>query len=486
MHGHRACAMSALEPSPRNLSIVPVSMTDPSPTRGRAMQPVILSGGSGTRLWPLSRRAYPKQFLPLTGTRSLLAETVARTMRCLPQGWVGRPPVVVANQAQQDLVVAALAESAQRDCSLVLEPAARNTAPAIALAAGVALRNGADPLLLVLPSDHVIGREDRFREALGKAANAAEAGRLVTFGIEPDHPETGYGYIRAGGALAGHDGVFAIDRFEEKPTQDRAAHLLAEGGWSWNSGMFLFGASELWAELERTAPDIARAVGEAVSAGSGTEDGFRPAAEPFGKAPSMPIDVAVMERTSHGAVVPADLGWNDIGSWRALLDIAPKNQEGAVVVGDVEARETARSYLRSDGVALAAIGVQDLAVIATPDAVLVCDINKINLVKSIAEKLDEQGRPEARYPSLVRNGWGEVRTLDRHAGGVVQKISIDPGATAERSGPVSHLMVLGGEGGLIVDNTEIAAARGALGAVQDRYVAEAGVSGLALLEIRPA
>ena len=461
-------------------------MTDPSPTRGRALQPVILSGGSGTRLWPLSRRAYPKQFLPLTGARSLLAETVERTVRCRPDDRLGRPPVIVANEAQQDLVVAALTQTAGRDCGLILEPAARNTAPAIALAAGLALRNGDDPLLLVLPSDHVIGREDRFREALARASDAAEAGRLVTFGIEPDRPETGYGYIRAGGALPGRDGVFAIDRFEEKPTPDRAASLLEEGGWCWNSGMFLFGASELWAELERAAPDIAGRVDEAISAGSDAGDGFRPAPEPFAASPSLPIDVAVMERTSQGAVVPADLGWDDIGSWRALFDISPKDGSGSVVIGDVEARATARSYLRADGVALVAIGIKDLAVVAAPDAVLVCDLGKINAVKDVAEKLSEQERPEALYPGVVSAAWGAVRTLDRHMGGLVQKVSIDPGATAERPGPIDQLIVLSGGGRLVIDGSEVEAASGALGPVRDRYLAEAGPTGQALLEIRSA
>jgi mannose-1-phosphate guanylyltransferase/mannose-1-phosphate guanylyltransferase/mannose-6-phosphate isomerase len=390
--------------------------------RGGRIVPVILSGGAGTRLWPLSRELYPKQLLPLLSERSLLQETAKRV-----DGSLFAPPMAVCNDEHRFIIAEQLRLLEIKPQAIVLEPVARNTAPAVAAAAAMLVSREPDALMLVLPSDHAIQDVAAFLKAVETAAAAARTGRLVTFGITPGHAETGYGYIKRGAALDGLSGAFAIERFVEKPDAKTAESYLAEGKWSWNSGMFLFPARLFLDELKRFEPAMADAVAESV-AGAGQDLEFvRLAKESFARAPAKSVDYAVMEKTDKAAVVPASLGWNDVGAWSALWDIGKKDSDANVVVGDVIAHETTGSYLRSDRMLLATLGVSDAVVVATSDVVLVADKNRVQDVKKIVEQLKTKGRSEAVSHPIVYRPWGSYQSIDHGPRHQVKHIMVKPG-----------------------------------------------------------
>lgn len=352
--------------------------------------PIILSGGSGTRLWPLSRSGLPKQFLAIVSDQTLLQETALR--------FAGRPgfaaPTVVCQEDHRFVVAEQLR---QIDCAprrIVLEPAGRNTAPAIALAAFLAAETDPDGLLLVLPADHLIADVPALLDAVTTGAPAARAGRLVTLGIRPDRPHTGYGYIRVGDALPGHAGCHAIDRFMEKPDPETARVFLESGGYLWNGGMFVLGIGNFLTELQRWEPGVFDACRVALDEGAADADFLRPGRAAFARCKSISIDHAVMERTAAGAVVPVDMGWRDIGSWAALWEALDRTAEGNAVSGPVTALDTSGSYLRSDGPTLAVIGVKDHIVVATPDAVLVCPMDRAEEVRLLAETVAKGSRSD--------------------------------------------------------------------------------------------
>jgi len=342
-------------------------------SEGRPIRPVILAGGAGTRLWPLSTAARPKHLLPLLGERSLFELTLERF------GDRFNAPIIVANRAQEVDLRAAAGPCA----TIILEPMKRDSAAAIALAAAHA---GPDELLLVCPSDHHIGDVAAFHEAISLARPEAEAGKIVTFGIEPDHPATGYGYIAAGEG----EGVRPVARFVEKPPQERAEAMLAEGGHYWNAGIFL-ASTETWrGELRQHAPAILEAATEALE--QATRDGqvIRVAEEPFARSPAKSIDYAVMELSDRVAVVPVSMGWSDVGSWTAVFDALEKDEGGNVVVGDALVIDSYANLIRSDGPRVAAIGVDDLVIIATGDAVLVTKLSHAQRVKEAAEWFEQE------------------------------------------------------------------------------------------------
>jgi mannose-1-phosphate guanylyltransferase/mannose-1-phosphate guanylyltransferase/mannose-6-phosphate isomerase len=345
--------------------------------------PVILSGGSGTRLWPLSRAARPKQLLPLTGDQTMLQMTADRTRA----GFA--PPMIVANAAHAHEIEHQLGEVGVTPAALILEPAARNTAPAIALAAALA---APDALLLVMPSDHLIRDPDAFLAAVRTAAPAAGQGWLVTFGITPDRPEIGYGYIRAGDPVL--PGVLRAERFLEKPDVVTAEALVADGRHHWNAGIFLFRADALLAALAGHAPDVLRAVQAAVAARSGEGLRILPDPDSFAAAPSISIDYAVMEKAERVAIVPVSMGWSDIGSWDALHEVGGKDAAGNHVAGDVIAIDSSNCLIRTDGPAVITVGIQDLIVIATRDAVLVVPRGESQRVKQAVEALKARGGKE--------------------------------------------------------------------------------------------
>jgi mannose-1-phosphate guanylyltransferase len=347
-------------------------MSDPTIT------PVILTGGSGTRLWPLSRAARPKQFLPLTGETTMLEQTIARVT-----GKGFGEPLLVGGAAQEDM----LRLLAGSGTAIILEPEARNTAPAIALAA---LALPPDMPMLVMPSDHVIADVGAFEEAITKAAVLANDGWLVTFGIEPTGPETGYGYIEQGAAL-GENG-FEARRFIEKPEREMAQTLLDTGGHHWNGGIFLFTAARYLEALERHAPDIVMAARAAFDTGHHNGSVHRPNADAFADAPSISIDYAVMEKAERVAIVPVSMGWSDVGSWDALHEISEKDVDGNTLSGDTLTIDTANSLIRSDGPKVTTIGVDNLIVVATKDAVLVMPRGESQRVKEAVEIL--KSRPE--------------------------------------------------------------------------------------------
>ncbi len=388
------------------------------------MIPVILSGGSGTRLWPLSRKTHPKQFWPLVSEASLLQETCRRT-----DGLAERDPVVVCNEAHRFFVAEQLQQAGYEKADILLEPVGRNTAPAAAVAAvHLSNENQADPVLLVLPADHAITDLEGFRQALTAGEALAQAGHLVTFGIQPQRPETGYGYIKAGTPVAEEDGAFQIERFVEKPDLETAQRYLEEGGYYWNSGMFMFRASVYLEELARFEPAMAEAARRAVAGAREDLDFIRLDPAAFEESPADSIDYAVMEKTDRGVVLPIDVGWSDVGAWSALWEIGERDEQGNVTRGDVLALESHNNYLRSEQRLLAVLGVDDLVVVDTPDVVLVTRRDRAQDVKALVDRLSEEQRAETDIHARVYRPWGCYQGIDQADRYQVKRISVKPGA----------------------------------------------------------
>ncbi|AYO94468.1 mannose-1-phosphate guanylyltransferase/mannose-6-phosphate isomerase [Xanthomonas axonopodis] len=380
--------------------------------------PIILSGGSGTRLWPLSRESYPKQFLPLVGDKSMLQST---WLRAAPVA--GHAPIVVANEEHRFMAAEQLQQLGVKPSAILLEPKGRNTAPAIAVAALEATRDGADPLLLVLPSDHVIGNEAAFQAAVKVAADAAAQGKLVTFGIKPTAPETGYGYIKAGAGT----GASEVERFVEKPDLATAQSYLASGEYYWNSGMFLFRASRYLEELRKFHPAIADACQKAWENGKRDADFTRLDKDAFAASPSDSIDYAVMEKTADAVVVPLDAGWNDVGSWSSLLDVSSQDAQGNAHHGDVIQLDCQNTYAYGSRL-IAMVGLEDVVVVETPDAVLVGHRDRIQEVKDVVSQIKTAGRSEATWHRKVYRPWGAYDSIDMGQRHQVKRITVKPGA----------------------------------------------------------
>jgi mannose-1-phosphate guanylyltransferase/mannose-6-phosphate isomerase len=385
--------------------------------------PVILSGGAGTRLWPLSRELYPKQLLALLGPRTMLQQTALRV-----EGLDCAAPVVVCNEAHRFLVAEQLRALKITPRAIILEPFGRNTAPAIALAALAALRDAGeiDPLLLVLPADHVLRDTAVFQQVVRTALPAAEQGQLVTFGIVPSTPETGYGYIQRGEP---HGEVFRIARFVEKPDLAHARQFVDAGDYYWNSGMFLFRAGRYLSELAHLAPEIAAACRAAFEGGHADLDFTRVAAPAFERCPSDSIDYAVMEKTAGAVVVPLDAGWSDVGSWSALHAASNADADGNVTHGDVLLEDSSGCYLYAESRLVATVGLKDHVVVETKDAVLVAPRNRVQDVKKLVNRLKEQGRYEHSLHREVFRPWGSYDRIECGERFVVNRVRINPGAS---------------------------------------------------------
>jgi mannose-1-phosphate guanylyltransferase/mannose-6-phosphate isomerase len=387
------------------------------------LYPVILSGGSGTRLWPMSRTLYPKQLLRLLGEDSLLQQTIRRVA---DTGRFARP-LLVANEEHRFIVAEQLREIGAPSQALLLEPVGRNTAPAACVAAMMLAESEPDALMLLLPSDHIIADEAAFAEAVERAAAAARAGALATFGIAPERPETGYGYIRRGAPVDGIAGVFHVAEFVEKPGSALAEHFVASGEHFWNGGMFLFPVALFLDELERIRPDIVGACRQALAAARRDDDFIRLDRAAFEACPADSIDCAVMEHTTRAAVVPVGMGWSDVGSWDALWDISDKDDAGNAVIGNVVAEDARNCYLRSEAGLIAAIGIEDLVVVATADAVMLAPRNRSQEVRRLVARLAMEGREEADALPTVHRPWGTYRSLHNGHRVQVKHITVKPG-----------------------------------------------------------
>jgi mannose-1-phosphate guanylyltransferase/mannose-6-phosphate isomerase len=416
--------------------------------------PVILSGGSGTRLWPMSRSLYPKQLLALFGDTSLLQQTVRRV--------AGQPgfaaPLIVANEEHRFIIAEQLREISVEAAGLLLEPIGRNTAPAAAVAALRIAERDPEGFVLVMPSDHAIADPQAFQEAVGRAAAAAKAGLLVTFGITPDRAETGYGYIAAGTPIAACDGAFAVARFVEKPQQPDAERYVAAGDYFWNSGIFLFPAVAYLAELQRLRPDMLAACKEAVAKAKSDADFIRLDKAAFAACPADSIDYAVMEHTGAAAIVPVSMGWSDLGSWDALWEMSAKDERGNALAGNVVAEDTSNCYLRSENGLIAAIGVEDLVVVATDDAVMVAPRNRTQEVKALVGRLLKEGHDQADALPTVHRPWGTYRSIHNGDRVQVKHITVKPGAKLSlqmHHHRAEHWVVVQGTAKIVRGNEEL-------------------------------
>ncbi|MBN8737692.1 MAG: mannose-1-phosphate guanylyltransferase/mannose-6-phosphate isomerase [Xanthomonadales bacterium] len=387
------------------------------------LSPVILSGGSGTRLWPLSRKNLPKQFLALSGDSTLFQQTVARTRELEEVA----APIIVCSEEHRFLVAEQLRGLKVEGASILLEPMPRNTAPAIALAALRALAMDKDPTLLVLPADHLIGDTASFADAVGKALPLAEQGWLVTFGIRPEAPETGFGYIKRAEATGA--GAFRVERFVEKPDADTAKQYVEAGDYEWNSGMFLFKAQRYLDELQQHAPAIYAASKKAFEAAKADLDFVRIDKQAFEASPDNSIDYAVMEKTTRAAVVPVSCGWSDIGSWDALWAASTRDGDGNRLEGDVIAIDSRNCFVRgTDRRLVAALGLEDIVIVDTPDAVLVAPRVRVQEVKRLVDRIKSDGRQEHLFHRKVYRPWGSYDSIDMGDRFQVKRITVKPGA----------------------------------------------------------
>ncbi len=423
-------------------------MPDASPV----IVPVILSGGTGTRLWPVSRESFPKQFWPLIGQHSMIQETA---LRAVGAGFAA--PIVVCNHEHRFMVAEQLREAGIADTRILLEPVGRNSAPAILAAALLVAERDPDAILWMMAADHAIQDLPALHDALAIAARAAQAGHIVTFGMQPTAAEIGYGYIEVGAGLAGIEGAHAVTRFVEKPSAATAADFVAGGRHMWNSGMFVFTAATLIAEMERHAPDLVAAVRPAVSKRETDLDFIRLEPAAFAASPAISIDYAVAERTDRAAVVPATLGWTDVGSWGALWELGAKDAAGNVALGDVLLEDATNCYVRSDGTLTAVVGLQDVVLVVTGDAVLAMHRDRAQEVKKIVDRLRAQKRPQGTAHNRVYRPWGFYESLIQGTRFQVKRIVVKPGAKLslqKHFHRAEHWVVVGGTA-IVTRNDEI-------------------------------
>ncbi|NWL76441.1 mannose-1-phosphate guanylyltransferase/mannose-6-phosphate isomerase [Pseudomonas taiwanensis] len=386
------------------------------------MIPIVLSGGSGSRLWPLSRRQFPKQFLALTGEHTLFQQTLQRLTFDGMQA-----PILVCNKDHRFIVQEQLDEIAITPHAVVLEPFGRNTAPAVAMAAMQLISEGRDDLLLVLPSDHVLEDLEAFREALELATSAAEQGELVLFGVPATRPETGYGYIRSEQDPALPEGICRVAQFVEKPNAERAREFVESGDYFWNSGMFLFRASRYLEELKRHESDIHDTCRLALERSKCHEDHIDIDEATFACCPDNSIDYAVMEKTARACVVPLDAGWSDVGCWASIWDVHDKDADGNVIKGDVVVQDSHNCLVHGNGKLVSIIGMEDVVVVETKDAIMVANKNHVQKVKQLVEKLKAEGRSEVENHCQVYRPWGYYDSVDTGGRFQVKHITVKPG-----------------------------------------------------------
>ena len=407
--------------------------------------PVIMAGGTGSRLWPMSRELYPKQFLRLYGQRSMLQETVLRL-----DDVDAREPVVICNQEHRFLVAEQLRQINKLSHNIILEPVGRNTAPAIALAALSAIENGDDPILLVLAADHIINNKSAFHQAVKSAFKFAMQGRLVTFGIVPTGAETGYGYIHRGQEeVLGENIAYQVSRFVEKPNKETAESYLASGEYYWNSGMFMFRAKKYLEELEKFRPDILESCKAAIRGCKDSDEFIKIDRDLFIACPDESVDYAVMEKTTDAVVVGLDADWSDVGSWSALWEVSPKDKKGNVLTGDTFMHNANNCYINTDEKLVAAIGVDNLVIINTKDAVLVVDKDQVQDVKKVVEYLKANHRSEYKRHREIYRPWGRCDVVVQTERFNVNRITVKPGAAVSMQmhhHRTEHWVVLSGTG----------------------------------------
>lgn len=415
--------------------------------------PVILSGGAGTRLWPVSRLAYPKQFLSLTADGGTLFQ---ETVRRVSDAELFHPPLIVCNTEHRFIIAEQLRVLGVQPCAILLEPVGRNTAPALAIAALYVQRMlGEDAVMLAMPSDHVMQAPEHFFAAVQQAKAQAQKGRLMTFGITPDCPETAYGYIRQGVAL--DEVTYEVAHFAEKPNKEAAQGYLNEGGYVWNSGIFLLSALEYLKELEKFQPEMVPVARAALEASYQDLDFTRLDVTAFSAMSSISIDHAVMERTSKAGVIPVDCGWSDLGSWDALWKVTPKDASGNVVLGNAYLEGTTNAYVCSQGVAVGVVGMDNVVVVSTPDAVLVADKNKAQDIKALVEAIGRADRSLVETQRRVYRPWGYYESVDAGERHQVKHLRVYPGEKLSlqlHRHRAEHWIVVKGRANITLDDQE--------------------------------